>query len=151
MKKIVSVRRRRQLTIPAKIASALSLEAGDLLELETVGRSLRLTPATVIPRAGTPEAEQALSRAREDVRQGRYTTVDDKTSFMRWVEEAREQAASAVTEPEFRASQTLCDEALQLTGGDPARAATVLEEARASLEEAAAGPAVASTALLPND
>lgn len=83
--KLVRLRGRNQITLPASVIESLSLEEGDYLAA-VLGEEgiIRLRPAKMVT-AGTPEAEQATNRAKADLRAGRsekFESVEDFTNAM---------------------------------------------------------------------
>lgn len=79
--KLVRIRERNQITVPSEICSALGLKAGDFVQitLDDMGH-IQLTPARLAT-IGTPEAEEEVRRAQDDIQAGRYETFESAQAF----------------------------------------------------------------------
>ena len=67
---LVRVKRKHQVTIPAKIRDELALDEGDLLRVEVEGNRIVLTPQVAVERL---DMKAAIAEGLEDVEQGRVT------------------------------------------------------------------------------
>jgi len=66
--RLVKIKQKFQVTIPAKIREQLHLEEGELLEATTRGSTIVLTPKAVVNRA---DVEAAIAEGLDDKRKGR--------------------------------------------------------------------------------
>ena len=57
---LVRVKRKHQVTIPAKVRDELQLEEGDLLEVQVQGNRIVLTPQVVLDRATLAAIDEGL-------------------------------------------------------------------------------------------
>jgi AbrB family looped-hinge helix DNA binding protein len=84
--KLARLRGRNQITLPASVTEALSLEEGDYLAVVlSEDGAVRLRPAKMIT-AGTAESERAIGRAEADLAAGRsakFDTAQDLTNELR--------------------------------------------------------------------
>ena len=68
--RLVKIKQKFQVTIPANIRAQLHLAEGELLEATTRGSTIVLTPKAVVNRA---DVDAAIAEGLEDVRKGRMT------------------------------------------------------------------------------
>jgi len=66
--RLVRIKQKFQVTIPASIREKLHLEEGELLEATTKGGTILFTPKAVVNR---PDVEAGIADALEDKRKGR--------------------------------------------------------------------------------
>lgn len=89
--KLARLRGRNQITLPASVTEALSLEEGDYLAVVLSEDGIvRLRPAKMVT-AGTPESERAIRRAEADLAAGRsakFDTVQEFTNELRAIHKA---------------------------------------------------------------
>ncbi len=90
--RLVMIKQKYQVTIPAKIREQLHLEEGELLEATTKGGALVLTPKAVLNRA---DVEAAIAEGLEDKRKGRTTAPFKNAKEFRKVRESKEYKALA--------------------------------------------------------
>ena len=67
---LVRVKRKHQVTIPAKIRDELALDEGDLLRVEVEGNRIVFTPQVAVERL---DIKAAIAEGLEDVAQGKVT------------------------------------------------------------------------------
>ena len=67
---LVRVKRKHQVTIPAKIRDELKLDEGDLLRVEVEGNRIVFTPQVAVERL---DIKAAIAEGLEDVKQGKVT------------------------------------------------------------------------------
>jgi antitoxin PrlF len=79
--KIVRIRDRNQVTLPPEVMEAVSLRAGDFLEVSVTSEgTLTLAPKRLVT-WNTPEAEEADQEAERDIAAKRYATFDNAKAF----------------------------------------------------------------------
>ena len=81
-RKIVRVRERNQITLPAEIISGLPIHAGDFLEISRTEDGLIFLKPTVIVTVGSQEAHHQEALANEDITNRRYRTFSDAEEFL---------------------------------------------------------------------
>ncbi|MGA9899348.1 MAG: AbrB/MazE/SpoVT family DNA-binding domain-containing protein [Terriglobales bacterium] len=93
---LVRLRERNQLTLPPEIADKLKVKPGSLLELileaDDEGPHVELRHAEVV-RAGTRAAQRSEERAKEDIREGRFTTYANTSELAGHMKQTRENEA----------------------------------------------------------
>lgn len=126
-RKILRIRERNQITLPPEVLAAVSVRAGDFLEVVLTGEGqIQLTPARLV-RMGTPEAEEADRRAEEDIREGRYRTFDNAEAFAKSLLSQESPPEETGTEADLsRRERILIKKALEAAGTDVGRAAKKL-------------------------
>ena len=67
---LVRVKRKHQVTIPVKVREELSLDEGDLLNVEVEGNRIVLTPQVAVERL---DVKAAIAEGLEDIEQGKVT------------------------------------------------------------------------------
>jgi bifunctional DNA-binding transcriptional regulator/antitoxin component of YhaV-PrlF toxin-antitoxin module len=83
-RKLVYIRSRNQITLPAEVVSHLDVGKGDYLQVEIApGGRAQLAPARLAT-LGTPEADEQNRRADEDIKAGRFRIFKDAESFSRF-------------------------------------------------------------------
>jgi AbrB family looped-hinge helix DNA binding protein len=84
MRRLVRVRGRNQITIPARIADHLGLHENDVLDftLDEAGATVTIKPARLVT-AGSPEAARLEQRAGEDLRTGRVRNFPSAEAYAR--------------------------------------------------------------------
>jgi bifunctional DNA-binding transcriptional regulator/antitoxin component of YhaV-PrlF toxin-antitoxin module len=93
IRELVRLRNRNQITLPAEIVEKLAIGPGALLELilSPEGDHVELRHAQVV-RAGTPGAERELKWAKEDVKEGRFSTFANPQELANDLKRKREEA-----------------------------------------------------------
>jgi AbrB family looped-hinge helix DNA binding protein len=92
-RKLVRVRERNQITLPAEVSEALHLQPGDYVEFLPTPKGIEVRRARIAT-AGTPEAEEGERRALEEVAAGRFQTFDTAAEMVQHLKRRREQAAA---------------------------------------------------------
>lgn len=79
--KIVRVRARNQITLPADILQGTPLQVGDYLKVKRLASgAIELMPIRLVT-MGSAEAAQQEKRAIQNVREGKYRTYDTVEEF----------------------------------------------------------------------
>ncbi|MBZ5705793.1 MAG: AbrB/MazE/SpoVT family DNA-binding domain-containing protein [Acidobacteriia bacterium] len=82
VKKIIRVRDKNQITLPAVAIAGLPIHPGDFIELtRTADGLLEIRPICLVPLANTPEAEASIREAEHDMEQGNYTTFSSAREY----------------------------------------------------------------------
>jgi hypothetical protein len=99
---LIRLRKKNQLTLPAEFVEELKLGEGALLGATLEQGSIRLREARVAV-VGSPEAEDQERQAKEEIRQGRYTTFATPEDFLNAVPDLIAAAAESSRLPDFQA------------------------------------------------
>lgn len=104
--RLLRLRGRNQITLPASVIDALSLEEGDYLAavLDAEG-VIRLRPAEMVT-AGTREADRAMARAEADIAAGRSVEFDSVKDFTKEMLAGHDEQLADEQTAEARPSQT---------------------------------------------
>jgi len=95
---VIRLRGRNQFTLPDNIASELKLKEGDFLQVSVVeGGCLRMMPVRLVPVVGTPEAEEVVRRAKEDLQAGRVEVFDSTEALAERILKKKGGASRAAT------------------------------------------------------
>jgi bifunctional DNA-binding transcriptional regulator/antitoxin component of YhaV-PrlF toxin-antitoxin module len=94
------LRERNQVTLPASVVEQMGLNLGDIVEFSTNGKGgVQLHPAKIV-KVGSAEARQEENAAKQDIQEGRYTSIRSLGDFRKHVEKLRKGEAPSVAEPE---------------------------------------------------
>jgi antitoxin component of MazEF toxin-antitoxin module len=140
--KIVRIRDRNQVTLPPEVMEAVSLRAGDFLEVSVTSEgTLTLAPKRLVT-WNTPEAEEADQEAERDIAAKRFATFDSAKAFTEDLLGAKrpsaepqpKRAAARIQRKRLlkalQASRGSTDRAARILGIDPKKLALWLKEHR---------------------
>ena len=132
--KIVRIRERNQVTLPPEILEAISLRAGDFLEISVTSEgNLKLAPKRLVT-SNTPEAFEADQEAERDIAEKRYATFENAGAFSEdLLRRTRSSAEHQSQRGPKRGERARILQALKAAKGDKRRAAKMLGMPRHTL------------------
>src|SRR3954452_13051004 len=83
------LRERNQLTVPAAVIEQMGLKLGDMVEFSITDQGkIEVLPIRIVT-AGSPEATREEKAAQEEIKQGRYTAIENLEGFRQHVARLR--------------------------------------------------------------
>jgi AbrB family looped-hinge helix DNA binding protein len=141
-RKLVRIRPKNQITLPADVLSHLNIREDDYVQVEVTPEGVaQIAPARVAV-LGTPEAREAIRRADDDFKAGRYRVYESGEAFAKSLlsregleGELEPQLESPPCRPIEEIEREFIVATLKVMDWNPKRAAEKLGWAKSRLEE----------------